>query len=128
MLKDPHFAVILFRIESRIVAADGEAREAGQFVPKDSAVKSALRKAELALAGKKPVNSPKDPLEVWIAGLGESLAGISREMEKSGEASKGEFALALGAARDSLDTRREMAGTPRGYLDFLEGFIKMAGG
>ena len=127
LLKNPHFAAILFQLESRIVAADGEAREAGQFVPKDSAVKSALRKAELALAGKKPVNPPKDALEVWTAALSESLVGISREMEMTGEASKGEFALALGAARDSLDTRREMAGTPRGYLDFLEGFIKMAG-
>jgi len=125
--KNPHIASILFRIESRIVAADGEAREAGQLVLKDSAVKSALRKTELALTGKKPVNPPKDALEVWIAGLSESLVGICREMEMTGEASKGEFTLALGATRDSLDTRREMAGTPRGYLDFLEGFIKMAG-
>lgn len=127
LMDDPRFAAILFKIESRILAADDEARKAGHCLPKDSAVKSALRKAELALDGKKPANAPKDELEVWIAGLSKSLVGIFREMEKTGEANKGEFRTTLGAARGSLDTRREMAGTPRGYLDFLEGFVRMAG-
>jgi hypothetical protein len=98
-------------------------------VPKDSAVKSALRKAELALGGKKPVNPPKDDLEKSIAAeLSATLIEVSKELKAEGGVSKGEFAMTLGAARDSLDTRREMAGTPRGYLDFLEGFIRQARG
>ena len=123
IMKDPYFAQVMLRIESRINQADHETREAGQIVPKDSSVKSALRKAELGLGGKKPVNPPKDALEVWTAGLAESLIEIAREVEESIGVPKSDFILALGAAKDSLETRRELANSPRGYLDFLDEFL-----
>jgi len=123
IMKDPYFAQIMLRIESRINQADHEIRAGGEIVPKDSSVKSALRKAELGLGGKKPVNPPKDALEVWIAGLAESLIEIAGELEESDGVPKNDFILAMGAAKDSLETRREMANSPRGYLDFLDEFL-----
>ncbi len=128
LMKDPYFAEIMMSIESRITDMDREFRDAGTLVPKDSAVKSALRKTELALGGKKPVNPPKDDLEKWTAALSSSLIDLSKELETERGVSKGEFATTLGAVKDSLDTRRELAGTPRGYLDFLEGFIRQVRG
>lgn len=127
LMKDPRFAMIMFRIESRIAAADKEARDDGNVLPKDSAAKSALRKAKSALDGRKPVKPPKDELELWIASLADSLAAIGREMDRGEGVPKSDFTRTLDAACDSLDTRREMGGTPRGYLDFLEGFIKQDG-
>ncbi len=123
-MDDPRFAEIIFRIESHVFQADQAALREGEILPKDSSVKSALRKAELGLGGKKPVNPPKDPLEKWIVGLADSLILLAKELEVSSGVSKGDFLTTLGAAKESLDTRREMAGTPRGYLDFLEGFLK----
>lgn len=127
MMKDPYFAHILFHIESRIVAADQEARLSGNCIPKDSAVKSALRKAKLALDGKKPANPPKDKLEEWTVQLSQSLATIGQQLVADEDVTRGDFARALDGTCDSLDTRREMSGTPRGYLDFLEQFISQAG-
>ncbi len=126
LMKDPYFAQIMLRVETCIHEADHEAREEEGLMPKDSSVKSALRKAELGLAGKKPAKPPKDALENWIAGLAELLVETAAELEESEGVSKGDFLRILGAAKDSLDTRREMANSPRGYLDFLEGFIKQA--
>lgn len=60
---------------------------------------------------------------MWIAGLAESLIEIARELEESIGLPKSDFILALGAAKDSLETRREMANSPRGYLDFLDEFL-----
>lgn len=128
LMKDPYFAGIMFRIESCIFTADNEARGAAKCIPKDSAAKSALRKAKLALEGRKPVKPPKGALEEWIMGLSDSLVGISREMDRDERVPTSDFARMLDAACNSLDTRREMEGSPRGYLDFLEGFIKQAGG
>ncbi len=126
LMDDPYFLNIIMRIESRITEADREARDAGIVLPKDSAVKSALRKTELALSGKPPVNPPKDPLEEWIANLSASLVGMAGDLEATAGIRTADFLKTLSAARQSLDTRREMAGTPRGYLDFLEGFIEQA--
>ena len=125
LMNDPYFAEIMFQIESHIQRADQAAREEGDILPKDSAVKSGLRKAELGLCGKKPVNPPKDKAEEWAAGLMESLILMAKELEDNG-IPKSDFIRTLAAARDSLDTRREMANSPRGYLDFLDGFIKQA--
>ena len=114
----------MFRVESIISQADQAAIQGGEILPKDSSVKSALRKAELGLSGKKPLNPPKDKLEKWIAGLADSLIALAKELELSNGVSKSDFLVTLGAAKESLDTRREMAGTPRGYLDFLGDFLK----
>ncbi len=128
MLRDPHFTSLIFRLESRIAGEDRAAREAGSVAPKDSAVKSALRKAELALDGKLPKKPPSGALEEWTAALARVLANACRDMTAAGEASLKESAACLGAVRGSLDIRREMAGgDPRGYLDFLAGFIAEAG-
>ena len=124
LMKDPYFAQLMLRVETCINQADHEAREEEGLVPKDSSVKSALRKAELGLGGKKPVNPPKDALEVWIAGLAELLIETAKELEEADGVPRSDFLRTLGAARESLDTRREMAGSARGYLDFLDGFMK----
>ncbi len=122
-MKDPYFAAILMRIESHIHDTDRETRAAGGFAPKDSAVKSALRKAELATGGKPSAKKPKGAEEEWIAALCGALVEIGREMAKEGGVPAVHFIAALKATQTSLDTRREMAGHPRGYLDFLVGFI-----
>ncbi len=127
LMDDPHFAQIMLRVETCINRADHMAREEGKFVPKDSSVKSALRKAELALGGKKPVNPPKDALELWIAGLSGSLLETARVMRETEGVPAREFIMILGAAKESLDTRREMGNSPRGYLDFLDGFLGQMG-
>lgn len=124
LMKDPRFAQIMLRVETCINLADHEARDAGKIVPKDSSVKSALRKAQLGLGGKPPVKPPKDGLERWIAGLSDALIEVAKALKESDDVSKGDFLKTLSAARDSLDTRREMANSPRGYLDFLDEFMK----
>ena len=127
-MKDPYFAAILMRIESHIHGTDRETRAAGGFSSKDSAVKSALRKAELAMGGKPSAKKPKGSEEDWIAALCGALVGIGREMAKEGGVPAVHFIAALKATQSSLDTRREMAGHPRGYLDFLAEFMSEAGG
>ncbi len=127
LLKDPNFNVLIYQIEQCIHQVDQEALREGAVQAKDSAVKSALRKAELGLGGKKPAKPPKDALEQWTADLAASLIELAHELQEAGGVTKGEFIMALGATKDSLDTRREMAGTPRGYLDFLEGFLGQIG-
>lgn len=123
-MDDPRFAEIMYRVESHISQADQAVLRDGAILPKDSSVKSALRKAELGLVGKKQVNPPKDELEKWIAGLADSLIVLAKELELSHGVSKGDFLTTLAEARKSLDIRREMAGTPCGYLEFLAGFLK----
>lgn len=123
-MDDPYFAQIMLRIESRIHEADHEARDEGRILPKDSSVKSALRKADLGLGGKNPANPPKDEMERWIAVLADSLIKIARELEECDGVRKSDFILSLRATVESLDTRREMANSARGYLDFLDGFLK----
>lgn len=127
-MKDPYFAAILMRIESHILDTDRETRAGGVVMPKDSAVKSALRKAELALGGKPPAKKPKGAEEEWIATLSGKLVEIGKEMAKEGGLPPAHFIAALKSAQSSLDTRREMAGHPRGYLDFLAEFISQARG
>ena len=127
-MKDPYFAAILMRIEGHIHDMDRETREAGGLVPKDSAVKSALRKAELAMGGKPPAKKPKGAEEEWIAALCGALVETGREMAKEGGVPAAHFITALKATQSSLDTRREMAGHPRGYLDFLAEFMSEARG
>lgn len=128
LMKDPYFAAILMRIESHIHETDRETLAAGGFSPKDSAVKSALRKAELAMGGKPPAKKPKGAEEEWIAALCDALVAMGREMAKEGGLPAAHFIAALKATQESLDTRREMAGHSRGYLDFLAEFISGARG
>ncbi len=127
-MKDPYFAAILMRIESHIHDTDRETLAAGGFLPKDSAVKSALRKAELAMGGKPSAKKPKGAEEEWIAALCGALVGIGREMAKEGGLPPAHFIAALKATQSSLDTRREIARHSRGYLDFLVEFMSEAGG
>ncbi|WP_367870313.1 hypothetical protein [Luteolibacter sp. Populi] len=91
-------------------------------------MKSALRKAELAMGGKKPVAKPKGEVEEWVAALSGQLVEIGRELAREKGLPIAHFALALKAAQGSLDTQREIAGHARGYLDFLEGFMREARG
>ena len=128
LMKDPYYAAILLRIEGHIHDRDRDTRNAGIWSPKDSAVKSALRKAELAMGGKKPVAKPKGEVEEWVAALSGQLVEIGRELAREEGLPIAHFALALKATQESLDRQREMAAHPRGYLDFLEGFMREARG
>lgn len=123
LMKNPYYAAILMGIEGIIHDTDRETREAGGFLPKDSAVKSALRKAELAMSGKPPAKKPKGAEEEWIAALCGALVESGREMAKEGGVPAAHSIAALKATQSSLDTRREIAGHPRGYLDFLAEFM-----
>lgn len=127
-MQDPYFAAISMRIEAHIHDSDRDIRNGGTWSPKDSAVKSALRKAELTIGGKKPVAKPKGEVEEWVAALSGQLVEIGKELAKEGDLPIAHFAMALKATQDSLDTRREMAGHSRGYLDFLEEFMRDARG
>lgn len=127
-MRDPYFAAILIRIEGLIHDIDRETRKLGILSPKDSAVKWALRKAELAMGGKKPAAKPKGEVEEWVAALSGRLVELGREMARDGGPPAAHFAAALKATQGSLDTRREMAGHARGYLDFLEEFMSQARG
>ena len=127
-MKDPYFAAMMMQIEGLIHDVDLETRTAGSWSPKDSAVKSALRKAELAIGGKKPATKPKGELEEWVAALSAKLVELGRDIAREGGPPIGHIIMALKATQDSLDTQREMAGHARGYLDFLEGFMSQARG
>jgi hypothetical protein len=48
---------------------------------------------------------------------------IGKEMAREGGPPPAHFIAALKATQQSLDTRREMAGHSRGYLDFLGDFM-----
>ena len=55
-----------------------------------------------------------------------SLVGNFEWEEKETKITKGDYVKALLAVEDSLKTRREYHGHPRGYLDFLVDFIAQA--
>lgn len=123
-IKGPYFAPIIFRLESFIAAEDRQTHAAGTLTLKDSAVKSALRKAELALAGKPPKKAPEGALEEWTAALARTFVNEGRAIVANGEATLNEAIACLSVLRESLDTRRSMSpGNPRAYLEFLESFM-----
>ncbi len=128
LMRDPRFAPILMKIEGRIHDSDMDNLVAGKWIPKDSAVKSALRKAELALGGKKPSTKPKGEEEEWVAALSGQLVELGKQLLRDEGLPVAYFALGIKATQGSLETQREMAGHSRGYLDFLEGFVKQARG
>ncbi|WP_264486495.1 hypothetical protein [Luteolibacter arcticus] len=126
-MRDPYFAGILMEIEGLIHDRDRETVAGEGFAPKDSFVKSALRKAELAIGGKPPAKKPKGRDEEWIAALAAELVALSRQIQAT-DVPASHVGICFKAAQQSLDTRREMAGHPRGYLDYLAEFIPEARG
>ena len=126
LMRDPHFAGIMYRIEYCVHQFDRLlAEEADEPPLKDSEVKSALRKV-IATLRKNPgrVPGPKDAVEVELS---EFLLMMQQELEAGGAVSRGDFIKTLFAVEDSLKTRREMAGHSRGYLDFLKEFFTQEG-
>ncbi len=101
----------------------------------DTHVKSAMVKAINRLRGKRPKSQPKKAIERHVANLGEQLSSFCQQLKMEFESeSTGEIELRnlptaesvfiLKVLKDSLDTRHEMAGHARGYLDFLKRFIE----
>lgn len=121
---DPALSMLVYEFEHVIYHEDVAARNSESVETKDSAVKSAVRKTELALAGKSPKNAPQGALEEWTAALTGNLVATARSLMETGGASRGGVLEALSKLRGSIDTRREMdSGNPRGYLDFLTEFM-----
>ncbi len=115
----PHYARIMLGIESLIHEHDQESDR--QF--SDSNAKSSIRKALSMLKGKPLVTPPKNERDRRKGALGIALVGNFEWEEKQSKTSKADYVEALLAVEDSLKTRREYHGHPRGYLEFLEGFI-----
>lgn len=133
-ISDPARSKIAFELEATILRKDEElAREGVAFT--DAHVKSAMAKAINQLRGKRPKSQPKKAIELHVANLGEQLSSFCQQLEMEIESAAtgetevlilpaSEYVLVLESLKDSLDTRHEMAGHARGYLDFLKRFIE----
>lgn len=128
LMQDPFYAQILFTIEGLIHDHDLKVQAHDQTVLKDSIVKSALRKAMTLMKGTSQLSSPKDQEERIKAALTIELLSLYEHQLKPQDLSRGDYIKVLHAVEDTLVTRREMAGHPRGYLDFLKQFIPEARG
>jgi hypothetical protein len=126
LMRDPHFAGIMYRIEYCVHEFDRlAAQETDKPSLKDTEVKSALRKVIATLRNNPGrVPGPKDAVKV---DLSEFLLIMQQELEAGGAVSRGDFIKSLFAVEDSLKTRREMTGHSRGYLDFLKEFLAQEG-
>ena len=123
LMKDAHYAGIMHEIERAIHRSDGEASAEAGLRLTDSNVKSSIRKALGFLQGKPPRLEPGDPRGKWIGRLAVELVGLGEFFEVKRQVERKDYILALLAVEDSLTTRREYHGHPRGYLDFLRGFL-----
>ena len=118
-MKDPFYARLMLGIESLIHEHDQESDR--KFT--DSDAKSSIRKALSILKGKPLVAPPKSERDRRKGALTIALVGNFEWEEKKAKVTRSDYVKALLAVEDSLKTRREYHGHPRGYLEFLEGFI-----
>lgn len=115
---DPEVAELVLQIETLVSHHDFLAKERDLMVT-DSDAKSALRQTMGALKGRKPKAKPKKAKDHFKAKLSSVLA----ETLSTSGSSNSKCLHALKVTEDSLVTRREMNSHPRGYLNFLEGFL-----
>ena len=129
VMKDPRFQVLMYRIESHIHEFDEDLKSA-DIVINDTNVKSVIRKVMDVIKGKTKSPSFPDANDIDRAKrtLTLSLVAIrdsyDSESVDSQQMSQKDWLLLLKALEHTLKTRREMAGHPRGYLDFLKGFLE----
>lgn len=71
---------------------------------------------------------PKNEEERIKGGITIELIGLLNYEQQTKELSRRQYINVLYVVEESLVTRREMAGHPRGYLDFLREFIPEASG
>ena len=121
-MKDPFYARIMLSIESLIHEHDQKSD--GKFT--DSDAKSSISKALSMLKGKPLTGPPKSERDRMKGALSIALVGNFELEEKEASITRGDHVKALLAVEASLKTRREHHGQPRGYLDFLVGFIAQA--
>ncbi len=119
LMKEPFYAKIIFGIESIIHEHD----EKSDGKLKDSDAKSSIRKALSILKGKPLSLSPKNASDRMKGELSLSLIGNFEWEEKKSQITRNDYMKALLAVEDTLKTRHKHAAHPRGYLDFLVGFI-----
>jgi len=123
LMRDPFFARLMLRIETKIHSLDSQVKKESGVLLTDSNVKSSIIKAVALLSGKKPKLESGDAKDRIIGELATELAGMSAELEK-GQVARKDYTLALLAVEDSLKTRHDHYNQPRGYLDFLGTFIR----
>ena len=121
--QDPFYNGIIYRVESHLAERDQQAQSEESLTPNDSDVKSALRKALGLLAGKQPRSQPKKPKDRWKEQLAAEIVDLHKDLDPELGITRAEFKIVLLTIEDSLKIQRDHAGHPRGYLDFLKGFI-----
>lgn len=136
LMSQPANAKVAYQLESLILRKDQAMQQQG-ITLKDSDVKSAIVKAVGMIRRKPPKKKPENDLERGIMALAHELAGGWEmvELEEEDDDSLAEenekkrrVSLILEAIKDSVNTRREMYGHARGYLDYLPRFLKSGEG
>jgi hypothetical protein len=123
LMKDPYYAGMIFAIEGHLHDYDVRVETDEDVKLKDSDIKSAIRKAMGLLRGAGTLKPPKDQQDRLKGALAIELVGVYESKAMPEGSSRADFINALLAVEDSLKTRREMGGHPRGYLEFLGGFV-----
>ena len=126
LMQDPHYAGLMFEIESKIYEHDQETGGDVGVNFTDSDTKSSIRKTMSILRGKRPLTTPKNEKERLKGKLSIELVGVYEYEHKTANVSRGAYIKALLAVEDSLKTRHDHHGHSRGYLDFLVGFMNDA--
>ena len=121
--QDPFYNRIIYRVETHLAERDQQAQAEDSVTLNDSDVKSALRKAIGFLAGKQPLSKPKHAKERWKGTLAIEFIGIYESLHREEAVTRIQYKRVLLTIEDSLKIRRDRAGHPRGYLDFLREFI-----
>ena len=123
LMKDPYYAEIMLEIETKIHEADSRSEENYGVSLTDSNAKSAIRKAMGFMKRRPPQLKSDKPRDECLGGLAIELAGIGERLGQKQDVEPGDYLRALLAVEDSLKTRNDHHGGPRGYLDFLGSFL-----
>jgi hypothetical protein len=136
-MRDPFFAPILFKIETVLGETDQRAKAQGLTLS-DSAIRSLLVRAANEARGKPAKTSATSPKDLLLADAVARLAAVRSELvvTTSDDAvdtppteplPTADWLLSLDATKRSCEFRTTSEPGSRGYLDFLEGFLRDAG-
>jgi hypothetical protein len=126
-MKDPFYAPILLRIETKILTADIHASVQGIALT-DSQVRSFIHRARKAAPGRIATNSVEFSTRQGSTELYSDLISARTEIYVSGPEdlaaplSSADWVLSLRAIEDSIRIRSTGSGS-RSYLDFLPRFL-----
>ena len=123
LMQDPYYAEIMLQIESKIHEADSRSEKDYGVSLTDSNVKSAIRGAMGFVKSRPPLLKSDKPRDECLGRLATELAGIGELLEQTQDVVPRDYLRALLAVEDSLKTRHDHHGGPRGYLDFLGSFL-----